>query len=1014
MKVKGIALPVIIFVVCAAAMLVCVLYTLGKSQSVPMDAKFATITATNEATSQKLLASIEQLGTNTEKTLNDHINANLQLSLQSLSYRIKGDFEGYVNVAQQLALTCATEKLNLDRKQRNSEGEAILPSRLPWQVQYLPVANREGYLTKTQRERQQPVRVTQREVPRVLVVVPSDLPDYRVAQATSSADDEQEAADDGQQAAEEVTIVEPEIEITPETTETSTEPCVTVETDMTVQEYVEESPDLQSLQNPVIPAKTEIQTEDDHTVSLDPRFCEGDGEKDVSVLLVEESSDMAVGTDTEPMKTETVTEPEESYGWADVTNTEPAESDTVTEPEEVKIESPQIIVIPTHVESPQVDEAPAVAFVETPQTSEPKTESAIKEESIVAEEESTDNETLQVSAEPTADENESREFLKDIVFKTVQQNSNTASAWFCWEPKAFNTFSTDRFSASSKRNGSSSATQGEYANPDSSQPYIKAMQEGKTVVSEPYRQNGGYVVAISTPIKYRNKSLGACGVDVHADTFSSALREVVRNSLVREGKAYLVSPGGIIAASSDNSIGQKVQYNDKTEIMRKCDVLLLGKTWQVQLIVPKSVFEEPGKLFKKSLETQKELVQNNKTDFERNIGTIQSEHQAAQLERVKSASNQYWTLVAMVLTAILAIAYFWQRSLVKRSDWYENIQQQVLDSLVSPVFLVDAEANVSMQNKAAAKKNENVINAYIKSLNGQQSVNTVNTGNVLSEVRTSKLTDAKQHQVGAVQVFTDITFQTSATQQLQEISRITGQAQGEANDIVANASSLQQSMTQSGSQIGEVTEQLAKTNELTESNGRNASEASRFTKGAVEAASKGQKQMKDMVGSMTDICKMSEQMKKVIKTIDEIAFQTNLLALNAAVEAARAGQHGKGFAVVAEEVRNLASRSAKAAKETATLIETSNKQILGGANIAHQTASALDEITKLIDGATDLVSQIESTSAEQMSHVHDISRGLGEVERLTQQSGHAMTETVSASQQLAELIGRMRLASPSE
>ena len=165
--------------------------------------------------------------------------------------------------------------------------------------------------------------------------------------------------------------------------------------------------------------------------------------------------------------------------------------------------------------------------------------------------------------------------------------------------------------------------------------------------------------------------------------------------------------------------------------------------------------------------------------------------------------------------------------------------------------------------------------------------------------------------------------------------------------------------------------------------------------------------MKDMVGSMTDICKMSEQMKKVIKTIDEIAFQTNLLALNAAVEAARAGQHGKGFAVVAEEVRNLASRSAKAAKETAALIESSNQQILGGANIANQTATALDEISHLIEQATELVAQIESTSSEQLSQVREISQGLNKAESYTQQSSNAVVDAVSASQQLSSIVSEL-------
>jgi methyl-accepting chemotaxis protein len=356
-------------------------------------------------------------------------------------------------------------------------------------------------------------------------------------------------------------------------------------------------------------------------------------------------------------------------------------------------------------------------------------------------------------------------------------------------------------------------------------------------------------------------------------------------------------------------------------------------------------------------------------------------------------------------------AYISYRLLISCSQSYKNVQQQILDSLISPVLLIGADAKETIKNKAAADKKVNVIDSYITALGQRQSsVNTEQIGNAQYEVRTSKLTDAKQRQIGAVQIFTDITFQTTAQQQLQEISRAITQAQSETREIISTASSLQQGMTQSVSQIGEVAGKIAKTNELTESNGRNASEASRYTKDAVQAASKGQKQMHEMVDSMNDICKMSEQMKKVIKTIDEIAFQTNLLALNASVEAARAGQHGKGFAVVAEEVRKLASRSAKAAKETAGLIETSNKQILGGSDIAHQTATALDEITKLIDGATALVSQIETTSADQLAQVHDISQGLSQVERLAQQSGQATTGTVSASQQLADILQRLNLS----
>jgi methyl-accepting chemotaxis protein len=195
---------------------------------------------------------------------------------------------------------------------------------------------------------------------------------------------------------------------------------------------------------------------------------------------------------------------------------------------------------------------------------------------------------------------------------------------------------------------------------------------------------------------------------------------------------------------------------------------------------------------------------------------------------------------------------------------------------------------------------------------------------------------------------------------------------------------------------------------LTDVNCEAASEASRFTKDAVNAAATGQSQMKVMVTSMRNICTTAEQMKKVIKTIDDIAFQTNLLALNAAVEAARAGTHGKGFAVVAEEVRNLASRSAKAAQETASLIESSNKQILSGAGIADQTSGALDEITKLVQGATEHVTKIAETSIEQSVKVDTISQSLNQVEQSTQLNQQTTNTTITTAKSLAENIKELK------
>jgi methyl-accepting chemotaxis protein len=219
---------------------------------------------------------------------------------------------------------------------------------------------------------------------------------------------------------------------------------------------------------------------------------------------------------------------------------------------------------------------------------------------------------------------------------------------------------------------------------------------------------------------------------------------------------------------------------------------------------------------------------------------------------------------------------------------------------------------------------------------------------------------------------------------------------------VSDASiTLSQGTTEQASSIEELTASLEEIASQTEINAQNANQANKLAETAKNNAVQGNSQMKEMLAAMEDINEASSSISQVIKVIDDIAFQTNILALNAAVEAARAGQHGKGFAVVAEEVRNLAARSANAARETTEMIEGSIKKTEGGTRIAKDTAEALNSIVYGVEKVANLVNDIAIASNEQAMGIAQINQGIMQVSQVVQTNSATSEESASASEELS-------------
>lgn len=235
----------------------------------------------------------------------------------------------------------------------------------------------------------------------------------------------------------------------------------------------------------------------------------------------------------------------------------------------------------------------------------------------------------------------------------------------------------------------------------------------------------------------------------------------------------------------------------------------------------------------------------------------------------------------------------------------------------------------------------------------------------------------------------------------QQVALSAEQVASAAGQISSGSQSLAQGASEQASTLEEISSSLQEISVKTKQNSNSSTEAKHLSDNAQERVTGGVEKMKRLTDAIERIKHSSDSTAKIVKTIEEIAFQTNLLALNAAVEAARAGDAGKGFAVVAEEVRNLATRSAEAAKQTALLIEDSVENTNQGVTVNREVAENLEEIKQSIEKVSVIVSEIAEASQLQDRGIHQINVSLEQMNSMTQQTAANAEESASASEELS-------------
>ena len=256
---------------------------------------------------------------------------------------------------------------------------------------------------------------------------------------------------------------------------------------------------------------------------------------------------------------------------------------------------------------------------------------------------------------------------------------------------------------------------------------------------------------------------------------------------------------------------------------------------------------------------------------------------------------------------------------------------------------------------------------------------------------------------------------------LLQISQSADNVAASSEQVSSGSQNLAQGTTEQAASVEELTGMMSEISDQAYRNSRDAQEASEKAQMVKENATESSRSMQEMVKAMAEISGKSDEIRKIVKTIEDFSFQTNILALNAAVEAVRAGDRGKGFSVVANEVRSLANQSSAASKSTAALIQSSLQAVENGRKIANETDNALAEVVSGIDNVSELLFHITDASSKQFDANRQVTENINLISEVVQTNSATAEECAAASEELAsqaqllkELVSHFKLADLAE
>ncbi|WP_206460814.1 methyl-accepting chemotaxis protein [Anaerovorax sp. IOR16] len=366
------------------------------------------------------------------------------------------------------------------------------------------------------------------------------------------------------------------------------------------------------------------------------------------------------------------------------------------------------------------------------------------------------------------------------------------------------------------------------------------------------------------------------------------------------------------------------------------------------------------------------------------------------------------TIIMLVLIGIIVLI---SRSIVKPLKQLSNVANQIADGDLD-IQMKFTSNDETGQVASSIERTVVRLKDYVKYIDEVSEVlNQIAMGNMVFDLKHDYVGEFAKIKTSLLNI------QKTFTQTLTNISISADQVASGSDQVASGAQALSQGATEQASSIEELSATINEISQHIKNNAENANHVRTVSNENTEQVLDANLQMKNMVSAMNEIRSASNEIGKIIKTIDDIAFQTNILALNAAVEAARAGAAGKGFAVVADEVRNLAGKSAEAAKNTTTLIESAIHSVEKGTQIVDQTADALEKIVEGGQQTSQLINEISEATNEQSSSMNQVTLGMDQISSVVQTNSATAEESAAASEELSgqsqllkELVAQFHLA----